>query len=72
MKLSKRHDRYQIAWRCHIDKALDARKWCYSLWQGDWGEAMFGVPNQVGYADHLFFFRLEQHANWFMLKYNSV
>lgn len=72
MTLIKRLDRYQITWRCHIDRAYEARKWCYDLWQGDWGEAKFAVPNQVGYADHLFFFRQEQHANWFMLKFNSI
>lgn len=72
MTLTPKSDRYQITWRCHIDCAQEARRWCHDTWSAAWGEVKFGVPNQVGWADHLFFFRREQHANWFILKYGTV
>lgn len=72
MKLNYKNDRYQITWRCHIEQVLEAKRWCYELWQGDWGEVKFGNPNQIGLADNIFLFKLEQHANWFMLKFNKI
>lgn len=72
MTLIKENDRYKIIWFTHILNAVEAREWCYQLWQNNWGRAMFQVPNQLGMANHSFIFHNFTHATWFMMKFNSI
>jgi hypothetical protein len=64
------NDKYIAVWIAHIDQAKQARSWCYEIWQGDWGEVKFGIPNQLGLAVHYFTFHQLGHANWFKLKFD--
>ncbi len=71
MNLNVSNDKYSVKWYAHLAKALEAKFWCIDTFGDAWGDAHLGVPNNVGMAFHFFKFHRLNHANWFMLKYNS-
>ena len=72
MKLTCTDGDYQVYWSANAKEFFEARDWCYTQFGHGWGFCNVLDFNRADQADALFVFKKLHHAQWFMLKYQSL
>jgi hypothetical protein len=72
MTLTQKNDRWYIKWTAHVDRSIQAYEWCEQMFGSGWGEYSRGEIGGSGVGSHVFWFHRLSHAQWFMLKWNSI
>jgi hypothetical protein len=71
MKIVTSSDKIVLYWYTPISQMWAAKKWCWETYGSGWGEVHCAEPNRIGDVFAEFSFRRMDHAQWFLIKWES-
>lgn len=72
MKLTCTNGDYHVHWSVNAEEYFRARDWCFSQFGDGWGHCNVMYFDRADQANLVFVFKKLHHAQWFMLKYQSL